>query len=59
MPEQRAQAMQGFMRDIFPAIASGQIKPVVDRVYGFDDVEAAKAYVEADQHIGKVIIRVD
>ena len=47
------------MRDIFPAIASGQIKPVVDRVYGFDDVEAAKAYVEADQHIGKVIIRVD
>jgi NADPH:quinone reductase-like Zn-dependent oxidoreductase len=56
-PQQRAQATYGFMQHMFPAIASGQIKPVVDRVYGFDEVEAAKAYVEADQHLGKVIIK--
>jgi NADPH2:quinone reductase len=56
---QRAAAMDGFMRHMFPAIASGQIRPVVDRVYGFDEVEAAKSYVEADQHLGKVIVRID
>ncbi len=56
--QQRADAMQGFLREVFPAIASGAIRPVIDRVYGFDDVEAAKAYVESDQHLGKVIIKI-
>lgn len=56
---QRAAAMDGFMQAMFPAIASGQIKPVVDRVFDFDEVELAKTYVEADRHLGKVIIRID
>jgi NADPH2:quinone reductase len=56
-PAQRALAMQGFMRDVFPAIESGAIKPVIDRVFPFDELPAAKAYVETDQLIGKVIVR--
>jgi NADPH:quinone reductase-like Zn-dependent oxidoreductase len=49
--------MRGFMRDVFPALADGTIAPVIDRVFPFDEVPAAKAYVETDQHLGKVIIR--
>jgi NADPH:quinone reductase len=50
--------MDGFMRDVFPAIASGRIVPVVDRVFAFDETPAAKAYVESNQLIGKVVIRI-
>jgi NADPH:quinone reductase len=55
---QRGLAMDGFMRDVFPAIASGAIKPVIDRVFPFDDLPAAKAYVETNRLIGKVVIRI-
>jgi NADPH:quinone reductase len=56
-PEQRAIPMRGFMRDIYPAIDSGKIRPVIDRVFRFDELPQAKAYVDTDQLLGKVIIR--
>jgi NADPH:quinone reductase-like Zn-dependent oxidoreductase len=33
------------------------LKPLVDRVYRFDDLPQAKALVESDAHLGKVVIR--
>jgi NADPH:quinone reductase-like Zn-dependent oxidoreductase len=49
--------MQGFMRDVYPALQSGAIKPVIDRVFDFDELPAAKAYMETDQLLGKVVVR--
>ncbi len=57
-PAHRAASMQGFMRDVYPALASGAIVPVIDRVFGFDELPAAKAYVETDQLLGKVVVRI-
>lgn len=54
---QRAASMQGFMRDVFPALESGAIAPVIDRVFDFDDLPAAKAYGDTDQLLGKVVVR--
>lgn len=56
-PAQRAASMAGFMRDVYPALASGAIKPVIDRVFDFDELPAAKAYVDTDQFLGKVVVR--
>ena len=56
-PAQRALAHDGFMRDVYPALASGAIKPVIDRVFAFDELPAAKAYVDTDQFLGKVVVR--
>ena len=56
-PTQRAEAMRGFMQVLYPAFANDKIKPVMDRVFGFDELPAAKRYVETDQLLGKVIIR--
>lgn len=56
-PAQRAEAMRGFMDVLYPAFANGKIRPVIDRVFEFDELPAAKAYVETDQLLGKVIIR--
>jgi NADPH2:quinone reductase len=56
-PAMRAVATRGFDRDVMPAVIDGRIVPVVDRVFGFDELPAAKAYVEAGAHVGKVIVR--
>ena len=57
-PSQRAASMAGFMRDVYPALESGAIAPVIDRVFDFDQLPAAKAYVETDQFLGKVVVRI-
>jgi NADPH:quinone reductase-like Zn-dependent oxidoreductase len=56
-PEQRAESARGFIADILPAIADGRIRPLVDRVYPFDELPAAKAYMESNAHLGKIVVR--
>jgi NADPH:quinone reductase-like Zn-dependent oxidoreductase len=55
---QRAVTVQGFIRDFLPLFASGKLKPVIDRVYDFNDLPAAKARMESDAHVGKIVVRV-
>jgi NADPH2:quinone reductase len=57
-PAMRAEATRGFNRDVMPAIADGRIPPIIDRVFEFDQLPQAKAYVESNAQIGKVIINV-
>jgi NADPH:quinone reductase-like Zn-dependent oxidoreductase len=40
------------------AIAAHGLRPVVDRVFGFDDARAALRYLEAGAHFGKVVLSV-
>ena len=54
--EQRAAGVPAFVRDLLPAIADGRIKPVIDRVFGFADLGAARAHMEANKHLGKIVI---
>lgn len=55
---QRALAQRGFERAVLPALADGRIAPVVDRVFGFDEAVEAKAYVERNALLGKVVVRI-
>jgi NADPH:quinone reductase len=55
---QRAVTVQGFIRDFLPLFASGKLKPVIDRVYDFKDLPQAKARMESDAHVGKLVVRV-
>jgi NADPH:quinone reductase-like Zn-dependent oxidoreductase len=54
---QRAVTVQGFIRDFLPLFASGKLKPVIDRVYDFKDLPTAKARMESDAHVGKIVVR--
>jgi NADPH:quinone reductase-like Zn-dependent oxidoreductase len=56
--ESRAATVRGFSADFLPYFASARIKPLIDRVYGFDELPQAKAFVESDAQLGKVVIRV-
>lgn len=40
------------------AIAANRIRPVIDRVFGFDDVKEAYRHMAAGAHFGKIVIRV-
>jgi NADPH2:quinone reductase len=55
--EQRAESVRGFVADILPAIADGRIRPVIDRAFAFDELPAAKAYMESNAHLGKIVVR--
>jgi NADPH2:quinone reductase len=55
---QRGVTVEGFKRDFLPLFASGKLKPVIDRVYDFNDLPAAKARMEADAHVGKLVVRI-
>jgi NADPH:quinone reductase-like Zn-dependent oxidoreductase len=55
---QRGVTVQGFTRDWLPLFASGKLKPLVDRVYDFAELPKALERMEADQHIGKIVVRV-
>jgi NADPH2:quinone reductase len=55
---QRAVTVEGFKKDFLPLFASGKLKPVIDRVYDFKDLPAAKARMESDAHVGKIVVRI-
>ena len=54
--EQRASTVRGFVADFLPLFASGRIRPLIDRVFPFAELPAAKAYMESDAHVGKIVI---
>lgn len=56
-PAERAEAMRGFARDMLPMFADGRIVPLVDKVFPFDELPAAKRYVEGNSQVGKVVVR--
>ncbi|MGQ0655154.1 MAG: zinc-binding dehydrogenase [Betaproteobacteria bacterium] len=55
---QRGATVEGFKRDWLPLFESGKLKPVIDKVYDFQDLPEAKARMEADAHLGKLVVRI-
>jgi NADPH:quinone reductase-like Zn-dependent oxidoreductase len=56
--EQRADGVAPFVADWLPLLADGRIRPLIDRVYPFQELPAAKAHMEANQHLGKIVLRI-
>jgi NADPH:quinone reductase len=56
--EQRAVTVRGFVADVLPHIAAGRIKPVIDKVYPFAELPAAKARMESNAQVGKIVVRI-
>jgi NADPH:quinone reductase len=55
--QEKAAAAAGFKRDILPAIEDGRITPLVDSVFSFDDLPAAKARMESNEMTGKIVVK--
>ena len=55
---QKAAAIPGFMRDVWPAFHSGQMRPCIDRVFAFDQLAQAQLHMQTDQHVGKIVLSI-
>ncbi len=53
---ERAETVRGFVREVLPAFADGRLRPLVDRVFPFADLPAAKARMESDAQVGKIVV---
>lgn len=47
------------LRDLLPFVASGQLRPVVDRIFPLAEAAAAHRYLEEKRQFGKVVLQVD
>ena len=56
-PDQRAAGVPRFVASLVPHIAAGRIKPIVDHVFPFAELPAAKALMESNRHLGKIVLK--
>lgn len=47
-----------FMAKAMPLFAAQKIKPIVDTVYPFEEIQNAHRHMEASKNIGKIVVRV-
>ena len=43
---------------VWPLVADGRLRPVIDQVFPLDEASAAHARMEAGDHVGKIVLRV-
>jgi NADPH:quinone reductase-like Zn-dependent oxidoreductase len=55
---QRAETVRGFVRDVLPHFEAGRLRPVVDKVFDFDQLPAAIDFMQSDSQVGKLVVRV-
>ena len=55
---QRAETVRGFVHDVLPYLEDGRLRPLVDKVFAFDDLPAAIAFMESDAQVGKIVVKV-
>jgi NADPH2:quinone reductase len=55
---ERLACVQGCARDVLPLLQSGRIQLPVDRTFAFDELGEAHAYMDTDQHVGKLVLLV-
>jgi NADPH:quinone reductase-like Zn-dependent oxidoreductase len=47
-----------FVRRGLPWFETGSLRPIVDRVFDLDQVVAAHSYMEQNEHLGKIVLRI-
>lgn len=45
------------LQHVWPLLEQGKIKPIVDKVFSFNEAAAAHVYMESSAHKGKIILR--
>ena len=57
-PEMKSQILADLVKEIFPKVESGLIKPTIYKVLPVTEAEAAHAILQKGENIGKVVLRV-
>jgi NADPH2:quinone reductase len=57
--EEKATATQLFAQQVVPLLASGSVRPVIDKVFQMEDVRAAHQRIESNESFGKVVLLIE
>lgn len=57
-PEVKAQILAGIVRDVYPKIESGEVKPTIYKVLPITEAEAAHDILYNGENVGKVVLAV-
>ncbi|HJZ80518.1 MAG TPA: NAD(P)H-quinone oxidoreductase [Pyrinomonadaceae bacterium] len=57
--EEKATATRLFAQHVVPLLATGLMRPVVDRVFKMKDVRGAHQRIESNESFGKVVLMID
>jgi putative PIG3 family NAD(P)H quinone oxidoreductase len=57
--EEKATATRLFAEQVVPLLASGAVRPVIDRVFPMAEVGAAHERIESNESFGKVVLMID
>ena len=55
-PDEKVQVVRLFEKEVLPWLATGRVRPVIDRVLKMDQVQEAHRAVEANETVGKVVL---
>lgn len=56
--EQKAEIAHELVRTLWPLVAAGKVKPVVNRTFSLQDAVAAHRYLESGDNVGKIVLEV-
>ncbi|WP_315914086.1 NAD(P)H-quinone oxidoreductase [Arthrobacter sp. lap29] len=54
--EEKTTIMDGVREHVWPLVASGAVKPMVDKTFPLEQVGAAHEYFDSGTHVGKVLL---
>jgi NADPH2:quinone reductase len=57
--EEKATATRLFAQHVVPLLASGEVRPVMDKIFKIEEVRAAHERIESNESFGKVILTID
>jgi putative PIG3 family NAD(P)H quinone oxidoreductase len=55
----KAKLAQGVVTHVWPMIAQGRFRPLIDQVFPLTEADAAHARMESGEHAGKIILQVE
>lgn len=53
---QKAVMVEEILEHVYPHLASGAVRPVIDRVFPLEEAEQAQDHMQSGQHMGKIIL---
>ena len=53
---EKAAVARALEAKVWPLLASGQVKPLIDKVYRLEEAAEAHRHMEASDHIGKIVL---
>jgi NADPH:quinone reductase len=54
--DQKAHSLPAFRADVLPLLLQERIKPLVDRTFAFEELAGAKAFMDSNQQVGKIVL---